>query len=293
MVADARATSDYYRDRYAGLPERIEDPTQLPVTNKADLMAAFDDVVTDRRVTRQAVAAFAADPALIGDSFLGDYTVSTTSGTTGTRGLFVLDRGALAVASAMGGRMLGNWLNRRDVARVVTGGGRVAIVSATGGHFASATAAAKLRRSRRGARLVQQFGVDTPLPELVTTVNDFRPAILAPYATTAALLATEQEAGRLRIRPALVALAAEGLPPGEQLRIAAAFGAAVGNSYAATECPSSAPAARRLAPRQRRLGHSRAGGRELPAHAARPAVAYRAADQSGQPRAAHPPVRPR
>jgi phenylacetate-CoA ligase len=61
--------------------------------------------------------------------------------------------------------------------------------------------------------------------------------VLAPYAPTAALLATEQQAGRLRIRPALVALAAEGLPDREIGRIAAAFGAAVGSSYAATECP--------------------------------------------------------
>lgn len=61
--------------------------------------------------------------------------------------------------------------------------------------------------------------------------------MLAPYAGTAALLATEQHAGRLRIRPALVALAAEGLPDGESARITPAFGAVVGNSWAATECP--------------------------------------------------------
>ena len=47
----------------------------------------------------------------------------------------------------------------------------------------------------------------------------------------------EQEAGRLRIKPALLALAAKGLPEGEYGRIARAFGAKVGNSYAATECP--------------------------------------------------------
>ncbi len=81
------------------------------------------------------------------------------------------------------------------------------------------------------------FPVATPLPELVAQLNAFQPALLAPYATTAALLATEQQAGRLRIRPALVALAAEGLPDGEPARIAAGFGSIVGNSYAATECP--------------------------------------------------------
>jgi phenylacetate-CoA ligase len=53
----------------------------------------------------------------------------------------------------------------------------------------------------------------------------------------AVLLASEQEAGRLRIRPVLVVLSAEGLPAGEYDRIARAFNAKVRDSYAATECP--------------------------------------------------------
>jgi phenylacetate-coenzyme A ligase PaaK-like adenylate-forming protein len=53
----------------------------------------------------------------------------------------------------------------------------------------------------------------------------------------ARLLASEQESGRLRIRPVLMALAAEGLPIREYDRIASTFQTKVGNSYAATECP--------------------------------------------------------
>lgn len=52
----------------------------------------------------------------------------------------------------------------------------------------------------------------------------------------AALLASEQEAGRLHIHPVLMTLAAEGLPLREYDRIAKAFDTKVGNSYAATEC---------------------------------------------------------
>ncbi|WP_336028606.1 phenylacetate--CoA ligase family protein [Geodermatophilus sp. FMUSA9-8] len=236
-VAFARGHSPYYRELYAGLPERVEDASLLPVTTKATLMGRFDDVITDARVSRQGVEDFVADPANIGVDFAGSYTVATTSGTTGTRGLFVIDGATMSVVNAMAARMITNWLRPNDGARIIAGGARMAMVTAAGGHFASAAAAARLRRSRRGARRVRLFAVQTPLPELVAQLNDFRPAILAPYATTAALLATEAEAGRLHISPALVALAAEGLAPGEQQRIAAAFGAKVGNSYAATECP--------------------------------------------------------
>jgi cobalt-zinc-cadmium efflux system membrane fusion protein len=50
-------------------------------------------------------------------------------------------------------------------------------------------------------------------------------------------MASEQEAGRLRIRPVLTVLAAEGLPLREYDRIAEVFATKLGNSYAATECP--------------------------------------------------------
>jgi phenylacetate-CoA ligase len=60
---------------------------------------------------------------------------------------------------------------------------------------------------------------------------------LTSYATVTKLLASEQEAGRLRINPVLVLLVAEGLAPDEYDRIARVFDTKVGNSYAASECP--------------------------------------------------------
>lgn len=237
MVAFARAHSPYYREHYRTLPDRVTDPTQLPVTSKAELMPRFDDWVTDPAVTLAAVRAFVEDPALIGEKFLGRYTVSTTSGTTGTPGIFLTDQRVLAVTAAVSARTLSSLLNLKDVARIVARGGRIAMVIATGGHFASATAAAALRKNRLRRNRIGVFGVHTPMPELVEALNAFRPAILAPYASMGALLAAEQQAGRLHIDPALVILSAEGLPPGEYSRIATAFGAKIRHSYAANECP--------------------------------------------------------
>lgn len=75
--------------------------------------------------------------------------------------------------------------------------------------------ATRLRKgSRRRGKAIQVFPVHTPMPELVARLNQFRPVILAPYADMAALLAGEEEAGRLHINPVLVVLAAEGLPAG-------------------------------------------------------------------------------
>ena len=236
MVRHARTSSPYYRRHYQGLPAHITDPQLLPATAKAELMVHFDEWVTDPAVTLADVEAFVADPALIGHQLLGRYTVATTSGTTGVRGLFLVDDRSMAVTSAMAWRMLTDWLTPADLARILTRGGRLAMVVATGGHFASGAAAAGLRRGRAASR-IGAFSVQDPVPQLVAQLNAFDPAVLAPYASTLRLLTDEQEAGRLHIHPALVVPAAEGLPDREYARIAAAFGALVRHSYAATECP--------------------------------------------------------
>lgn len=236
MVTYARTRSPYYRGLYRGLPEQIIDPSLLPVTTKPALMAHFDDWVTDPAADSARVQAFIDDPSLVGTKFLGRYSVATTSGTTGTRGVFLLDTKSLAVTAALAWRMLSSWLSPKDFLYILARRGRTAMVIATGGHFASATAAAALRRGP-GRAIIGVFPAQTPMPDLTARLNAFRPAILAPYASAGRLLAAEQEAGRLNIRPTLVVLSAEGLPDDEYARIAATFATKVCQSYAATECP--------------------------------------------------------
>lgn len=83
LVAYARQHSAYYRDLYRELPEHVEDVALLPVTNKGELMAHFDEVATDPAVTLAAVQEFVVDPNRIGDRFAGKYLVATTAGTPG------------------------------------------------------------------------------------------------------------------------------------------------------------------------------------------------------------------
>ena len=236
MVAYARAHSPYYRVLYKDLPDRVEDSTLLPVTNKKQLMARFDDWVTDRGVTIEKVRAFIGKPNLVGERFLDTYTPLTTSGSTGTPGVFVLDDHAMAVTNALVLRMLGAWVRVTDIVKIIARGGGTTLVCATGGHYAEAVAGALLRK-RFGDKAIQVVPAQAPLVEMVDQLNRFGPAILAPYASVGALLAREQEAGRLRLNPALVLLLAEGLPEGGYDRIAKAFSVKVRHSYGATEFP--------------------------------------------------------
>ncbi|MGW7284746.1 phenylacetate--CoA ligase family protein [Streptomyces sp. NPDC054847] len=236
MVDFARARSPYYHELYRTLPERVEHPALLPVTRKEDLMARFDDWVTDPEVTLEGVRNFIADPTRVGEPFLGKYLVSTTSGTTGHRGVFLLDDQAAAVVRALSLRAARRTLTPSRTARMLAHRMRTAHVVATNGHLAANAVIARSRASGRlHARGSRVLSVHSPLPDLVDQLNRYRPALLGGYAGVIALLAGEQLAGRLRIAPAVVSLVAEGLSDRELRRVGSAFGAHVVNTYACNE----------------------------------------------------------
>ncbi|NNC13008.1 phenylacetate--CoA ligase family protein [Planctomonas sp. JC2975] len=236
LVAFARERSPYYRDLYRGLPDRVDDTSVLPVTRKSELMAHFDDWVTDRDVTRERVEAFAADPELVGHPFLDRYLVATTSGTSGIRGLFVFDERALAMESALGSRASG-LLSARDVIRMLAKGARTAVVTAPGGHFftVAGTRRFQLDHPALGKRM-QVFSIAQPLDRLVDQLNGFDPAMLSGFLGMLTILAGERQAGRLRIHPAVVIPGGETLTPEVRDRLTTSFGATVRAAYAATEC---------------------------------------------------------
>jgi hypothetical protein len=188
MVAFARANSPYYHGLYEHLPQRVQDPAMLPVVGKQTLMLHFDDWVTDREVTIETVRAFVNSPDLVGERFLGKYSVATTSGTTGTPGIFLLDQRSWAVTLAFSLRMMMGWLNVADILGILASGGRMALVQATGGHFIGATGIAAIRK-RRLARSIRAFPVQMPLPDMIAELNQFRPVLLAGYASVMVLLA--------------------------------------------------------------------------------------------------------
>lgn len=234
LVAHARTSSPFYRALYRGLPAGGVPLRDLPPVDKPQLMARFDDWVTDPGVTRAGLEAFVADPALVGSRYLGRYLVFTSSGTTGHPGLFVHDAGAVVCYRAQGIRAIGTVLNARRLLAVLRRGVRTAIVVGTGGHFAGAVwLESERRRSRGRRRALRLFSVQQPLERLVQALNEFDPALVIGYPSALELLAGEQEAGRLHLRPVVVEASGESFA--DRSRVAAAFGPGVYNVYAASE----------------------------------------------------------
>lgn len=237
LVAHARANSPFYQQLYGDLPPTGLALSELPPVSKPRLMAAFDAWLTDRTITRAELEAFVTDPSQVGVPFRGDLFVCTSSGTTGHPGLFVHDQGAIAVYRTLSAiRLDMEWLSVGDWVRLFRRGPRWAQVVGTGGHFLGA-GWLELERRRGGFRTrgYRTFSVQRPLPGLVTELDAFDPSILSGYPSALDLLAQEQLAGRLHLRPIFVETAAESTDTVVRARLAEAFRCPIHDAYGTSE----------------------------------------------------------
>jgi phenylacetate-coenzyme A ligase PaaK-like adenylate-forming protein len=239
LARHAHAHAPYYANivRERAIDLNTCTPADFPVLTKSLLMANFNDVVTDPRVTKQVVADFlnhSKDPK---ERLFNELTVMHTSGTSGEIGYFLYapaDHARLR-AAAMRNREAYRSLFPRT--RLRPRRIRVAFYGATGGHFAGVTSIASLQQGVRRLFInAQAFEVNTPLPQVVERINQFRPDMLWGYTTALKMLGEEQRAGRLDIRPAAVAATGEMVTTADMQFLSAAFDGAVASSiYACTE----------------------------------------------------------
>ena len=204
--------------------------------------------------------------------------------------------GAMAVQTARSGLAPAAVLEARDVIRTLARGGRIAIVTAPGGHFLHG------RGHRPGFRWTVRGSAGrcgssrstSRCRSWSTSSTGSSPPIVSGFAGMLTLLAGEQEAGRLHIHPALIIPGGETLTPETRERLATAFDAKVRAAYAChrVRLPQRRLRAR-LVPRQQRLGRARAGRRRPPAGSAWSAVAHGTDEQPRQPGSADPALRPR
>lgn len=213
-------------------PDKVtgDDLSMIPVMTKADVMANWDDLVTDRRLTLERAEAHLMKVASDGPAYLlGDYQVLTTGGSSGTRGVFVWDfEGFLMYALGRDRGLL--WLQQSE-GRTES---RRAIVAAS--HATHATSL--LARTFAGSRQLgatRSFPVTLPLQEIVEGLNAFAPTDLMSYTSMLRRLGEAKRRGALSISPASVMCAGEPLTRDARVDIGDAFGCPLSNLYAATE----------------------------------------------------------
>lgn len=226
----AYSRSPFYCRHHAGLTSAPWD--QLPPVTKADLMAHWDEVVTEPALRLSEVERHLelltdsqGDP---GVPWQGRWWAAATAGTTGRRGVFIWGRREWVT-------VLASYARANDWAGVSVGVAkplRMAVVSSRNPAHQSAVVGASL-----ASPLVPTLRLDatSPLQQQIRELNDFRPRLLVGYASALRPLASAQLTGALRISPQAVMSASEVLTRSAAQSMTQAWGTVPYDVYAATE----------------------------------------------------------
>ncbi|WP_300007449.1 hypothetical protein [Pseudonocardia sp.] len=231
LLRVARETSPWHRERLAGVDVDTVDESDLtgiPVMTKDDLMAHFDDVVTDERLRLDVVEDHLA--ALTSDAYLFDrYHAAASGSSSGTRGVFVYDWDDWATAIWTFQRHGIRGAQSRPAAEQVMS--VVVVGAAVPTHMSSSL---PQTFSMQDA-VSKQIPVTRPTAEIVEGLNEAQPTVLVGYPSALHVLAAEARAGRLRISPQVISSTSETLLPEIRAVLAETFGAPVVNGYGASE----------------------------------------------------------
>jgi phenylacetate-CoA ligase len=233
LLAVARERSEWHRERLAQVDVAScteGDLARIPPMTKSDLMANFDRIVTDPRVTldlaNQHVAGLTRDAYL-----LDEHHAIASGGSSGKRGVFVYDWNGWADWTLLCLRYL---LRLRQPAPATAGEPVTAVVMADVASHGSSASPQCFRDAFAGSRLVR-LASSLPMDEIVRGLNQSRPAVLMAYPSILAQLAAAARRGELHIAPRLICTSAEPLLPEIRAAAQAQWGAAIVNMWGTSE----------------------------------------------------------
>ncbi len=229
LVRYARKHSPYYRSLFSGIGNgfRLED---LPPTTKPQMMASFDDVVTDRRITMQKINTFTEDLDNVGRMLNGSCLVFKTSGSTGHPAVVLYDKNSIYTASAIAA--FRTFARHVDYRAFMRHGKKTAGVFANHGFYLACGMSRYLQLRMPGRQTKITVDVNAPEEQIVRELNDFKPAMLSGYPSNLALLADSEA---LDIHPDIIITGGELLTDTVRKKLRSRFGCYVQTHYSCTE----------------------------------------------------------
>lgn len=231
LIRVAKEKSPWHRERLKNVDADSiteADLDKLPVMTKADLMANFDQIVTDKRLTLEMVNAHVSN--LREDSYLLDeYHVIASGGTSGFRGVFVYDwdgwtSSVLSIRNAflpvnpflwrllsfrpIGRIFVNSRMKRKHAGKPPSKAESVAVFADIASHMSHAVA-----NSLAYPFIDQEYPATLPIRKIVESLNSVQPANLSAYPSVLYQLALEAKAGRLRIAPKRISSGGEPVFP--------------------------------------------------------------------------------
>ncbi len=229
VVKYARARSPFYRELYADIGEKYS-LTDIPPVSKPELMAHFDDVLTDRNISMERIDAFTQDIDNIGRMIDGKYLIFKTSGSTGNPAVVLYDRRNIDVSSAVAA--FRTFARKEDFRKFMKHGKKTAGVFADYGFYLACGMSRYLQLKMPWQKTKITVDVNAPEAEIIKQLNAFRPAMLSGYPSNLALLADFKE---LNINPDVVITGGELLTDEIRRKLTNKFDCYVQTHYSCTE----------------------------------------------------------
>jgi phenylacetate-CoA ligase len=231
LLSHVAEHSPFYAHRLRGVDVarfELADLARLEPVSKPELMAALDDVFTDRALDRSKVEESLAQTGREPVPLVGRYLAQATGGSSGQRGVFVSDAATWAEVSGGCFRAILMHAPPRAAGRV-----RVAMVAAASAVHSTGLAAACNDPS--GPVEMTSVPVTQSLDSIVERLDALQPDALIGYPTLIAPLARAQAAGRLQLSLRQVVTTSEMLTPELRAVIRSGFGVPVLNVFGTTE----------------------------------------------------------
>jgi phenylacetate-CoA ligase len=226
LVQFAVEHSSYYKKiiKKHGIDIAECKPEDFPILTKEDLINNFDEIVTDKQITKKKIEKFLLTSQNPTDFFLDKFIVIRTSGSTGAPGYYVYTVPDFVKGVAASTRVFGTKFFQK-----------LAYIGAINGHFGGITIVNAARQIPLLYREVQTFDINQPFPSIIEKLNAMQPTNVTAYAFALRELAKAQREGKLRIHPRFIQSGGEPLGTEDKRYIQDVFQVEVANVYASSE----------------------------------------------------------
>jgi phenylacetate-coenzyme A ligase PaaK-like adenylate-forming protein len=201
LLTSAAGHSPFHADRLAGIDPEVFTEAQLPslpVMTKKQMMAGFDGVVADRRLTIDLIARHLASVDEGGDDYLLDrYRVVASSGSSGIQGCYVYDWHEWTMLGLMASR---SRLTMSDGSPRPPGSATVNLLGSGATTLSSAMSSFLAPPDDPFVHLP----MSTAVSGLVEVLNAVQPMVVQAYPTALDLLIQQARSDLLHIAPRFV-----------------------------------------------------------------------------------------
>lgn len=229
LVRYAKSHSPYFNDLYANIASDFS-LTELPATNKIEMMQNFDRWLTDSSINLQKVEDFTSDINNVGRMIAGKYLIFKTSGSTGNPATILYDQQNIDVASAVAA--FRTFARKKDFRAFMKHDKRTAGVFADYGFYLACGMSRYLQLQMPNQHTKITIDVNAPEAQIIEELNEFAPSMLSGYPSNLALLSGFTE---LTIKPDVVITGGELLTDTVRQKLADKFDCYVQTHYSCTE----------------------------------------------------------